>query len=157
MWITTNCGNFFFFLIFLFFIFTSFYFTILYSFCHTLTWIHHRCTRVPKRWEYQTTLPTSWEICAGQEATVRTGHGQQTGSKLGKEYDKAVSCHPTYLTYMQSTSCDIPDWMNHKLESRLLREISIFSGRQMIPLKQKEKRNWRASWWKWKRRAKKLA
>ena len=45
---------------------------------------------------------------------------QQTGSKLGKEYIKAVYCHPVYLTYMQNTSCEMPDWMKHKLESRLL-------------------------------------
>ena len=44
---------------------------------------------------------------------------QQTGSKLGKEYDKAVYCHPVYLTYMLSTSCEMPRWMNHKWESRL--------------------------------------
>ena len=50
---------------------------------------------------------------------------QQTGSKLGKEYIKAVYCHPVYLTYMQSTSCEMPGWMNHKLESRLPGEISI--------------------------------
>ena len=42
---------------------------------------------------------------------------QQTGSKVGKEYIKAIYCHPDYLTYMQSTSCQMPDWMNHKLES----------------------------------------
>ena len=65
---------------------------------------------------------------------------QQTGSKLGKEYVKAVYCHPAYLTYMQSTSCEIPGWMKHKLESRLLREISITSDRQMTsPLWQKVK------------------
>ena len=45
---------------------------------------------------------------------------QQTGPKLGKEYIKAVYCHPAYLTYMQSTSCEMPGWMKHKLESRLL-------------------------------------
>ena len=50
---------------------------------------------------------------------------QWTGSKLGKEYVKAVYCHPAYLTYLQSISCKILDWMNNKLESRLLREISI--------------------------------
>ena len=44
---------------------------------------------------------------------------QRTGSKLGKEYVKAVYCPPTYLTYMQSTSCKMPGWMKHKLESRL--------------------------------------
>ena len=50
---------------------------------------------------------------------------QQTGSKLGKEYIKAVCCHSASLTYMQSTSCERPGWMKNKLESRLLGEISI--------------------------------
>ena len=52
-------------------------------------------------------------LYAGQEATVRTGHGKQIGSKSGKEYIKAVYCHPAYLTYMQSTSCKMPGWMKH--------------------------------------------
>ena len=56
---------------------------------------------------------------------------QQTGSKLGKEYVKAVYCHPAYLTYMQSTSCEMPG--KHKLESRLPGEISITSDMQMTP------------------------
>ena len=51
---------------------------------------------------------------------------QQTGSKLGKEYVKAVYCHPAYLTYMQNTTCETPGWMKHQLESRLLEEIYIF-------------------------------
>ena len=73
---------------------------------------------------------------------------QQTGSKLGKEYIKAVYCHPAYLTYMQSTSCGMPGWMKHKLESRLPGEISITSDMQMTtPLWQKVRRNQRASWW----------
>ena len=58
---------------------------------------------------------------------------QQTGSKLGKEYIKAVYCHLAYLTYMQSTSCEMPGWINHKLESRLPGEISTTSDMQMIP------------------------
>ena len=58
---------------------------------------------------------------------------QQTGSKLGKEYGKAIYCHPAYLTYMQSTSCEMLGWMKHKLESRLPGEISITSDMQMIP------------------------
>ena len=66
---------------------------------------------------------------------------QQTGSKLGKEYVKAVYCHPAYLTYMQGTSWEMPGWMKHKLESRLLGEISITSDMQMIPLWQKVKKN----------------
>ena len=59
---------------------------------------------------------------------------QWTGSKLGKEYVKAIYCHPAYLTYMQSTSCEMPSWMKHKLESILLGEISITSDMQMKPL-----------------------
>ena len=58
---------------------------------------------------------------------------QQTGSKSGKEYVKAVYCHHAYLTYMQSTSCIILGWMKHKEESRLPGEISITSDKQMIP------------------------
>ena len=67
---------------------------------------------------------------------------QQTGSKLRKEHVKAVYCHPAYLTYMQSTSCEMLDWMKLKLESRLQGEISITSDMQMTPpLWQKVKRN----------------
>ena len=55
---------------------------------------------------------------------------QQTGSKLGKGYIKAVYCHHAYLTYMQSTSCEMLGWMKHKLESRLPGEISITSDMQ---------------------------
>ena len=62
-----------------------------------------------------------------QEATVRTRHGTTSWFKLGKEYVKAVYCHPAYLTYMQSTSCEMPGWMNHKLKSRLPGEISTMS------------------------------
>ena len=58
---------------------------------------------------------------------------QQTGSKLGKEYIKAVYCHLAYLTYMQSTSSKMPGWTKHKLESRLQGEISITSDMQMTP------------------------
>ena len=67
---------------------------------------------------------------------------QQTGSKSGKEYIKAVYCHPAYLTYMRSRSCEMPGWMKHKLESRSLGEISIISDTQMAPpLWQKAKKN----------------
>ena len=66
---------------------------------------------------------------------------QQTGCTLGKEYVKVAYCHPVYLTYMQSTSCEMPKWMKNKLESRLLGEISITSDMPMIPLWQKVKRN----------------
>ena len=67
---------------------------------------------------------------------------QQTGSKLEKEYVKAVYCHPAYLIYMQSTSCEMLGWMKHKLESRLPGEKSVTSDMQMTPLLwQKVKRN----------------
>ena len=67
---------------------------------------------------------------------------QQTGSKSRKEYVKAVYCHPAYLTDMQSTSCEMPGWMKHKLESRWLGKISITSDMQMTPpLWQKLKKN----------------
>ena len=58
---------------------------------------------------------------------------QLTGSKLGKEYDKAVYCHPAYLTYMQSTSCEMLGWITHKPESRLPGEIPTTLDMQMIP------------------------
>ena len=67
---------------------------------------------------------------------------QQADSKSGKDYIKVVYCHPAYLTYMQSISCEMPGWMKHRLESRLPDEISITSERHMTPpLWQKEKRN----------------
>ena len=67
---------------------------------------------------------------------------QQTGSKSGKEYIKAVSCHPAYLTSMQSVLWEMPVWMKHKLESRLPGEISIASDTQVTPpLWQKAKKN----------------
>ena len=58
---------------------------------------------------------------------------QQTGSKSGKEYIKTVYCHPAYLTYMQSKSCEVPGWMKPKVESRLLGEVPISSDMQMTP------------------------
>ena len=67
---------------------------------------------------------------------------QQTGSKQEKEYIRSVYYHPAYLTYMQSTSCEMLGWMKHKLESRFLGEISLTSDMQMTPhLWQKVKKN----------------
>ena len=80
-------------------------------------------------------------LYAGQEET-ELDMEQQSGSKSGKEYVKAVYCYHAYLTYMQITSCEMLGWMNHKLESRFLGEISITSDMQMTPsLRQKVKRN----------------
>ena len=78
-------------------------------------------------------------LYASQEATVKIRHGTMgwlfnglNGTKLEKEYIQAVYCHIAYLTYMQNTSCEMPGWMNHKLESRLLGEISTASDMLMI-------------------------
>ena len=72
-------------------------------------------------------------LYAAEEATVRTGFGKKTGSKLEKKYIKAVYCQPAYLSYMQNASCEMPGWMKHKLESRKPGEISITSDMQMTP------------------------
>ena len=86
------------------------------------------CGKYLKRSEYQTTWPASWEICMQvKKKQLELDMEQQTASKLGKEYVKAVYCHPAYLTYIQSISYEVPGWMKHKLESRLLGEISIIS------------------------------
>ena len=95
-----------------------------------------------KRWEYQTSSPASWEICMQvKKQHFKSDLEQQTCSKSG-EYIKAVYHHSAYLTSMQSTSRKMPDWMKHKLESRLPRKISITSDMQMTPpLWQKAKKN----------------
>ena len=71
-------------------------------------------------------------LYTGQETKLESHMEQRTRSKLGKEYVKAVYCHPAYLTYMQNASCEMPGWMKHKLESRLPREISTISDMLMI-------------------------
>ena len=87
------------------------------------------CVKFFKRWEYQTTLRASCEICMQvKKQQLEPGMEQQTCSKL--EYAKAVYCHPAYLTYMQSTSCEMLGWMKHNLESRLPGEILITSNTQ---------------------------
>ena len=97
-------------------------------------WIKKNCGKFLKRWEYQTTCPASWEICMQvRKQQLELDMEQQTDSKSGKEYIKAVYCHPAYITYMQSTSCEILDWIKNKLESRLLGETSITSDKQMTP------------------------
>ena len=72
-------------------------------------------------------------LYAGQEAAVRTGHGTTDWFQIGKGVGNAVYCHPAFLTSMQSMSCEMLGWMKHKLESRLLGEISITSDMQMTP------------------------
>ena len=106
-------------------------------------WITANCGKFLKRWEYQTTWPASWEICMQvKKQQLELDVEQQTGSKLGKKYVKAVYFHPAYLTSVQSASCRMLDWMKHKQESRSPREISTTSDTQMTPpLWQKVKRN----------------
>ena len=92
----------------------------------TLTlWITTNCGKFLKRWEYQTTWPASWETYMQvKKQQLELDMEQQTGSKQEKVYVKAVYCHPAYLTSMQSTSWETLGWRKHKLESRLLGEIS---------------------------------
>ena len=81
-------------------------------------------------------------VCLLRNLTLTTGHVTTDWFQIGKEYDKAVYWHSAYLTYVQSTSCEMPGWMKHKLKSRLPGEISITSGMQMTPpLWQKVKKN----------------
>ena len=81
---------------------------------------HNKLWKILK-WEYQTTWPASWEICMQvKKQQLELDMEQQTGSKSGKEYVKAVYCHHAYLTSMQSTSWEMLGWKKHKLESRLL-------------------------------------
>ena len=97
-------------------------------------WITTNCGKFWKRWEYQTTWPASWEICMQvKNQQLERDMEQQTGSKSGKEYVKAIYCNPVYSTYMQSTSCKISGWMKQKLESRLPGKISITSYTQITP------------------------
>ena len=104
---------------------------------------HNKCGKFWKIREYQTTLPATWETSMQvKKQQLELDMEQKTGSKSGKEFIKAVYRHPAYLMYIQSTSCEMPSWMKHKLESSLLREISITSDMQMTPpLWQKVKRN----------------
>ena len=131
-----------------------------------LHWLHeslcvdHNKLENWKKWEYQTTLPASWETCMQvKKQQLELDMEQWSTLKLWKEYIKAVYCHPDYLIYMQSTSCEMPRWMKHKLESRLQGEISITSDMQMThaygkkwrgtkgPLEESERGEW-ISWLK---------
>ena len=96
---------------------------------------HNKLWHILKEMGIPTTLPASWETCKhDKKQQLELDMEQQTGLKLGKETVKAVYYHPAYLTYTQSTSCKMLGWMNHKLESRLLGEVSTTSDMQMIPL-----------------------
>ena len=100
-------------------------------------WITTNCGKFFMRWENLTTLPDSWESCVKvKKQQLVLAMEQWSGSKLGKEYVKVLYCHPAYLTYLQSKSCEMPGWMKLKLGSRLPREMSTTSDMQMTyPLK----------------------
>ena len=104
---------------------------------------HNKLWKILKELGIPDRLTASCETCMQvKKQRLELDMEQWTGSKLEKEYVKAVYCHPAYLTYMQSTSCEMLGWMKHKLESRLLGEISITSDMQMTrSLWQKVKRN----------------
>ena len=103
-------------------------------------WITINCGKDLKRWECQTTIPVFWETCMHmKKQQLEPDIEQQTGSKLRKEYVKTVYFHAAYLTCIQSISWEILGGMKHKLESRLLEEISTTSNMQMIPLWQKKR------------------
>ena len=94
------------------------------DYAKAFVWITTNCGKFLKRWEYQTIWPASWEICMQVRKQQLELDMEQTGSKQRKEYVKAVYCDPAYLTSMQSTSWETLGWKKHKLESRLLGEIS---------------------------------
>ena len=95
---------------------------------------HNKLWKILKEMGYQTTLPACCKTCMQvKKQQLEPDIEQQIGSKSGKEYIKAVYYHPAYLNYKQSTSCEMLGWMKHKLESRLLEEISIASDMQMTP------------------------
>ena len=97
-------------------------------------WVTKNCGKLLKRWEYQTTFPSSKEICMQvRKQQLELDMEQQTVSKSGKKYVKAVYRHLAYLTNMKSASWEVPSWMKRKLESRFLGEISITSDMQMTP------------------------
>ena len=119
-------------------------------------WVTTNCGKYLKRWEYQITLPASWETCMQlKKQQLKLDMEQMTDSKLGKQYVKVIYYHPAWTAahqaplsmgfsrqeywsrvpspspYMQSTSCEILGWLKHKLESRLPGEISTTSDKQM--------------------------
>ena len=104
---------------------------------------HNKLWEILKEMGIPTTWPASWEICMQvRKQQLELDMEEQTGSKQGKEYVKAVYCHAAYLTYMQSTSCKTLGWKKHKLKSRLLGKVSVTLDRQMTPtLWQKAKKN----------------
>ena len=115
--------------LFLLYLFIYLFLFLLYWLCQSL-WLcgSQQTGKVFKRLGYHTTFSASWEIYMQvRKQQLELDMEQQTGSKSGKDYDKAVYYHPAYLTYIESTSWEMLGWKKHKLESRLLEDISITS------------------------------
>ena len=123
---------------------------LLYCLCQSLDCVdHNKLWKILKEMGIPDHL--TWlfrNLYAGQEATVRTGHGTTDWFQIGKGVRQGCILSPCYLTYMQSTSWETLDWKKHKLESRLPGEISITSDMQMTPPLWQKVKNDRASWWK---------
>ena len=102
-------------------------------------WITGNCGKFLKRWEYWTTLPVSWETCMWvKKQQLEPAMKQLFGSKLGKEYAKAIYCHLDYLTYIQSTSCKMPAWINHKLARRNINNLRYADDTTLMAKSEKE-------------------
>ena len=130
---------------------------LLHSSCLTV-WITTNCEKLFIRWEYQTTLPASWEICMQvKKQQLEPDMEQQTGSKLGKGDINVVYCYPVYLTYIQSIheKCWVL-WSTAgiKIDGRNINHLRHADDTTLMA---ESKEDQRASWWKWKRRVKKLA
>ena len=113
-------------------------------------WRSQQTGKFLKRWKYQTTLAASWEICiAGQETTVRTGHGTTDWFQIGKGVCQDCILSPCLFNLYAEYIMRNVGRMKHKLKSRLPGEIPITTDMQMTPpVWHKVKRNWRVSWWK---------
>ena len=113
-------------------------------------WITTNCRKFFKRWEYQTTLPASGETCMQvKKQQWKLDMEQQTSSKSGKEYVKAVYCHSAILTFMQSTSCKMLGWMKHKLKSLRYTDNTTLIGRKWRRTKEPLDEGERGEWKSW--------
>ena len=97
-------------------------------------WIITNCGKLLKKWKYQIILPVSWETYIQvNKQQLEPCLKQLIGSRLRKEYDRAVCCHPVYLIHVLGISWEMPGWMNYKLESRWAGETLQTSDKQMKP------------------------
>ena len=115
-----------------------------------IEWITTNCGKLLKRWEHQTTLPDSRNLYAGKEATIRTRHARMDWFQIGKGVRQVCILSSCLFNYYAEYIMWNPDWMKHKLESRLPGEISITSDMQMTHPYGIKQRRTRAAWWKWK-------